>query len=108
MADLEARIRDLEERLEAVLARALMAEARVVELERARAATARTYLSKHGELFVCDGISNGRWWSTYYRNPRTGSLKRLRSLPLRQTPEEAQRDLDEYARRHRLPVYPGE
>lgn len=65
---------------------------------------ARTYLGKQGVLFVHDGISNGREWGTFYRDPRTGSLRKLRSLPMRRTIAEAQHDLDEYARVHKLTV----
>lgn len=63
------------------------------------------YLSKHGALFVSDGLSDGRTWSTYYRT-RTGSLRRLKTMPVRETREEAERDLVEYAKVHRLPAYP--
>lgn len=64
----------------------------------------RYYRSKQGFLFVSDGISNGRTWSTYYRT-RTGSLRRLKMMPLRQTREEAQADLDAYAQARGLPAY---
>jgi len=63
------------------------------------------YLSKHGALFVHSGISGGRTWSTYYRS-RTGSLKRLKTMPVRETREEAERDLEAYAKFHRLERYP--
>lgn len=46
----------------------------------------------------------GRTWSTYYRT-RNGNLKRLKSMPLRQTREAAQADLDAYAATKRLPAY---
>lgn len=63
------------------------------------------YLSKHGALFVHSGISGGRTWSTYWRSSK-GSLKRLKTMPVRETREEAERDLAEYAKAHRLPAYP--
>ncbi len=62
------------------------------------------YLSKYGALFVHSGIG-GKAWSTYYRTgPR--SIKRLKVMPVRATREEAERDLAEYAKAHRLPAYP--
>jgi len=64
----------------------------------------RCYLGKQGLLFVSDGISQGRTWSTYYRT-RTGSLRRLKTMPIRRAREEAQADLDAYARVRRLPAY---
>jgi len=42
-----------------------------------------------------DGPS-GRSWGTYWRMPN-GSLRRLRSLPIRATREEAEHDLAAYA-----------
>lgn len=65
--------------------------------------TLKCYYGKQGLLFVDGGIS-GTGWSTYYRT-RTGSLKRLKTMPIRQTREEAQADLDAYARVRRLPAY---
>lgn len=71
-----------------------------------------TYLDKRGRvLFVSDGISRGRTWFTAYRL-RTGGRQRFKSpvLPLRQTREEAQADLDAHARTHGLEsveVYDG-
>jgi len=50
-------------------------------------------------LFVSDGISCGKLWTTFYRKPN-GSLKRYKSprlLPLRRTRIQAQRDLDAFA-----------
>ncbi len=64
----------------------------------------RCYLSKQGFLFVSDGISQGRTWSTYYRT-RTGSLRRLKTMPVRETREAAQADLDAYAAAKRLLAY---
>ncbi|MEW6104772.1 MAG: hypothetical protein AB1563_00170 [Bacillota bacterium] len=64
----------------------------------------RCYYSKHGLLFVSDGNSGGRAWSTYYRT-RAGNLKRLKTMPIRRTREEAQADLDAYVRIRRLPAY---
>ncbi|HHY45736.1 MAG TPA: hypothetical protein GX506_00350 [Firmicutes bacterium] len=61
----------------------------------------RCYLAKQGFLFVSDGISRGRAWSTYYRT-RTGSLRRLKTMPVRETREAAQADLDAYAEAKRL------
>lgn len=50
-------------------------------------------------VFVSDGISRGRSWGTFYRLP-SGSLRRLvrKSLPMRVTRDEAQADLDAYAK----------
>ncbi len=47
-----------------------------------------------GEYIVSDGISQGRWWTTFRRQPN-GSLRRVRSaaLPERPTREEAEHDL---------------
>lgn len=46
------------------------------------------------EYLISDGISNGRTWGTYIRNPN-GSLRRLCShrLPLRDNPADAEADL---------------
>jgi len=66
----------------------------------------RQYRDKQGRiLFVTDGISRGNVWFTGYRRPN-GSIKRLAvaALPIRDTREEAQRDLDKYAREKRLEV----
>jgi len=50
-------------------------------------------------LFVSDGISHGTTWMTVYQKP-SGALKRVVSkfLPLRKTREEAQADLDRFAK----------
>ncbi len=62
------------------------------------------YVTPDGRVLRVDsGISNGRTWSTYYRT-RTGSLRRYKTLPVRYTREAAQADLDEYARKKRLPA----
>jgi len=56
----------------------------------------KAYIDDHGRmLMVSDGISGGQVWMTCYRKPSGGS-KRLTSkhLPLRDTREEAQADLD--------------
>ncbi len=46
------------------------------------------------EFIISDGISGGRTWATYRRRS-SGSLQRVKSpaLPLRETREEAERDL---------------
>ena len=63
------------------------------------------YMTRDGRtLFVHSGISGGRTWSTYYRI-RTGSLRRLKTMPVRETREAAQADLDAYAEAKRLPAY---
>lgn len=62
----------------------------------------RCYYSKYGLLFVSDG--GGKGWSTYYRT-RFKNLRRLKMMPVRQTREEAQADLDAYAEARRLPAY---
>ncbi len=64
----------------------------------------RCYFGKQGLLFVSDGISGGWTWSTYYRT-RTRSLRRLKTMPVRETREAAQADLDAYAQARRLPAY---
>lgn len=64
----------------------------------------RCYYSKYGLLFVSDGGSGGRGWSTYYRT-RFKNLRRLKTMPVRRTREEAQADLDAYAQIRRLPAY---
>ncbi len=59
----------------------------------------RRYRDRKGRLlFVCDGISQGTSWSTYWRKAN-GSLKRSRYAELapRATQEEAQADLDKWA-----------
>ncbi|MGE5585778.1 MAG: hypothetical protein ACM309_09675 [Bacillota bacterium] len=63
----------------------------------------RCYRGNHGLLFVHGGI-NGTSWSTYYRT-RTGSLRRLKTMPVRETREAAQADLDAYAEAKRLLAY---
>lgn len=62
------------------------------------------YLMADGrELYVTDGFSEGRTWFTAYKAP-TGSTRRYKSpdLPCRRTREEAQADLDSYARKKGL------
>jgi len=58
-------------------------------------------------LFVSDGISNGSSWMTFYNKPN-GSLRRVNSkfLPIRETREAAQRDLDKYAKERGLEAVP--
>ena len=53
-------------------------------------------------LFVSEGIGNGAW-GTFYRKAN-GSLKRLQrsALLMRDTFEQAQRDLDDFALQHEL------
>lgn len=59
-------------------------------------------------LFVSPALTNGSTWMTVYAKPN-GSLKRVKSkwLPLRETREEAQRDLDRFAEERGLPVIRG-
>lgn len=54
-------------------------------------------------LFVHDGISSGKTWGTYYRKSPT-HLRRVVSpaLRLRETREQAQADLDAYAKKARM------
>jgi hypothetical protein len=54
-------------------------------------------------LFVHCGISGGKTWGTYYRKSPT-HLRRVVSpaLKLRETREQAQADLDAYAKKMRL------
>jgi len=64
----------------------------------------RDYVDRTGRLFfVCDGISGGKTWATYYFKP-TGSLKRLVSpaLPVCLNAHDAQARLDKWARRRGL------
>ncbi|MBE3131536.1 MAG: hypothetical protein IMZ54_12590 [Acidobacteria bacterium] len=59
------------------------------------------YGDKNGhELFVSDGLCDGRLFGTFYRKP-SGSLRRYTSpaLPMQPTAELAQADLDAYARK---------
>lgn len=50
------------------------------------------------KYFICDGISMGKSWGTFFRNDK-GKLKRFKSilLPMRDTKEEAVKDLKDYA-----------
>jgi len=60
-----------------------------------------TYIDDKGRLlFVSPGISGGETWMTCYTKPGGKGSHRLKSpsLPLRNTREEAQADLDIYAR----------
>lgn len=54
-------------------------------------------------LFVGCGLTNGTSWMTFYTKPN-GSLRRVNSkfLPIRESREEAQRDLDKYAKERGL------
>ena len=57
------------------------------------------YRDKQGRvLYVSDGISRGEIWFTAYRKA-SGATKRLcvAALPIRDTRQEAQADLDRYA-----------
>lgn len=63
------------------------------------------YLYRGHMIFVSDGISQGKAWGAFYRH-KTGSLRRFKALPMRNTREEAQRDLDEWARTKGLTPYP--
>lgn len=58
-------------------------------------------------LFVGCGLTNGSSWMTFYTKP-SGSLRRVNSkfLPIRETREEAQRDLDKYAAERGLEAVP--
>jgi hypothetical protein len=67
------------------------------------------YIANDGRiLFIHDGISDGKTWATYYRKSPT-HRKRLISpaLPLRETREQAQADLDGYAVNHCYYEYEG-
>lgn len=63
------------------------------------------YLDKKGRrLFVASGeaiFPDCRWYSTFFRN-RKGVVLRCWDLRIQETREEAQADLDRYARRHGL------
>lgn len=50
------------------------------------------------KYFIYDGISSGKSWGTFFRNEK-GKLKRFKSilLPMRDTKEEAVKDLKNYA-----------
>lgn len=73
------------------------------------AQSCRRYSDFQGRvLYVSPGLTNGSTWMTVYAKPN-GSLKRVKSkwLPLRETREEAQADLDRYAEERGLPVSQG-
>ncbi|MCL4514703.1 MAG: hypothetical protein M1379_03825 [Firmicutes bacterium] len=55
-------------------------------------------------LFVHDGISDGKWWGTFYRKASGSSLKRFvaPSLPMREQKAQAEKDLEFYAVRNNL------
>lgn len=57
------------------------------------------------KYFICDGISMGKSWGTFFRNDK-GKLKRFKSilLPMRDTKEEASKDLKNYAERRRFTI----
>ena len=60
---------------------------------------------------ISSGISGGLSWMSF-RVKKSGSLQRVKSkhLPVRDTKEEAQTDLDRYASQMRwsvIPPYPG-
>lgn len=57
--------------------------------------------AEENNLLVSDGISNGKTWATYQRKP-SGSLRRVCSkhLPLRNSRDEAEKDLKVYIARH--------
>lgn len=63
------------------------------------------YLYRGHMIFVSDGISGGRAWGAFYRHT-TGALRRFKSLPMRETREQAQHDLDEWAKAKHLVPYP--
>jgi len=50
-------------------------------------------------VFVSDGIIQGRCWGVYRRKP-SGSLQRIKSVPIRWTRAETERDLEDYAAKH--------
>lgn len=59
-------------------------------------------------LFVSPGLTNGTTWMTCYQRP-SGGLRRVKSkfLPLRQTREQAQADLDRWAKERGLEEVDG-
>jgi len=63
------------------------------------------YRDKQGRLlFVSSGIGQNHFGTFYRKSPKLPSIKRFKSpaLPMRDTQEEAERDLDRYARLHGL------
>jgi len=65
----------------------------------------KVYIGKSLAIYkVSDGISNGTWWMTVIIAPFATSQKRVvsKNLPLRNSKEEAQADLDAYAERNGL------
>jgi hypothetical protein len=66
-----------------------------------------TYLDKHGRQYrVGDGIGNPVRWGTFYQRKIGGGKHRLvsLSLPMRETREEAEKDLALYARKRKFAV----
>lgn len=63
------------------------------------------YEDDTGNLYrISSGISGGAYWMTF-RTPlrgRRGHRVKSKYLPLRETREDAQRDLDEYANRKKF------
>lgn len=59
-------------------------------------------------LYVSPALTNGTTWMTVHQKDN-GSLKRVKSkwLPLRGTREQAQADLDRWAKERGLPVIRG-
>ena len=61
---------------------------------------AKTYIDENGaRVFVSSGISRGEDWMTVRRKKTTAGTHRVKSpaLQIRDTRDEAQRDLDAYA-----------
>lgn len=60
------------------------------------------YKDKRGFTFEvnCAWLGNvpNNWWTTYVTNPYSLRRNQLADMPRRDTEDEAQRDLDEYAR----------
>ena len=59
-------------------------------------------------LYISPALTNGSTWMTVY-SKENGSLRRVKSkwLPLRETREQAQEDLDRYAEERGLPAVRG-
>lgn len=57
------------------------------------------FMTRDGrKLFICDGISGGRFWGTFFKKAN-GSLARFKtaSLPMRPKKRDAEADLQRYA-----------
>ncbi|NPV70306.1 MAG: hypothetical protein HPY55_06630 [Firmicutes bacterium] len=62
----------------------------------------KRFIDKDGrEVFVHDGISDGRWWGAFKRKAN-GRLQRVKAVPVYEDRVEAECALDAYAARRGL------